>query len=82
MIEKARNKLDQEINIIDIVKSRRYISMALRHLLPQRKRQELLEKSQYIKIFPSSDGEVEVPAANLVKQAQDNSMQNNDTTIN
>jgi len=38
MIEKARIKLEQEVNIIDIVKTRRYFQMALRHLLPQKKR--------------------------------------------
>ena len=62
MIEKARNKLDQETNIIDIVKSQRYISMALRHLLPQRKREELLKKSGYVNIFQSDNEEENKPA--------------------
>ena len=34
MIEAARNRLVQEVSIIDIIKSRRYFHMALRHMLP------------------------------------------------
>jgi len=41
MIEEARHKLEQEVNIIDIVRSMRYFQTALRHLLPQKKLEEL-----------------------------------------
>lgn len=42
MIDRARKQLEKEVNIIDIIKSRRYFVMALRQLLPQKKREELL----------------------------------------
>jgi len=50
MIEKARKALEKEVNIIDIVKSIRYFQMSLHYLLPQRKLEELKEKSRYIYI--------------------------------
>lgn len=57
LIETARQRLEQEVNIIDIIKSRRYFHMALRHLLPQSKQEELLEKSRFVHIFPSNSDE-------------------------
>ena len=54
-IEKARRLMEQEVNILDIVQSRRYILMALRHLLTNEKRQEFQTKSRFIFVDPSSD---------------------------
>ena len=44
----ARDKLDKEINIVEIVKSWRYFESALRYLLPERQRLDLKERSRYI----------------------------------
>ena len=55
LVEKTRRRLEQEVNIIDIVKRQRYFLMALKHLLPQMKRQQLLEKSSYLYFYPSPD---------------------------
>ena len=70
MIEKARQTLEQEVNIIDIVKSRRYFQMALVNLLPQKKLEELQEKSRYFYIFPSSCDEDEPAKASTAKTTQ------------
>lgn len=59
MIEQARMHLEQEVNIIDTIRSRRYFMMALRHLLPQAKRNELLSRSGFVKIYPSNSSEEE-----------------------
>ena len=48
----ARDKLDKEINIIEIVKSWRYFELAIKSLLEERKRIDLKEKSRYIAINP------------------------------
>ena len=53
----ARNKLNKEINIIEIVKSWRYFERALHHLLPEKKRLDLKEKSRYIAINPDPEKE-------------------------
>ena len=49
-IDMARDKLDKEINIIEIVKSWRYFENALRYLLPESKRMDLKERARYIAI--------------------------------
>ncbi len=54
-MKKARQKLEQEINIIEIVKSWRYFSRAIHHLLPEKKREHFKERSRYIAIDPDSD---------------------------
>ena len=51
----AREKLDKEINIIEIVKSWRYFESALRFLLPEKKRLDFKERSRYIAIDPTPD---------------------------
>ena len=56
-MEMARKKLDQEINIIEIVKSWRYFEQALRYLLPQRKRLDFKETTRYITIDPELNEE-------------------------
>ena len=49
----------KEINIIEIVKSRRFFNQALKFLLSKKKRMELKERSRYISIDPDSDIKVE-----------------------
>lgn len=44
----ARDKLETEINIIEIVKSWRYFENAFKELLPEGKRIDLKERSRYI----------------------------------
>ena len=53
--EKARENLLKEINIIEIVKSRRFFHKALKLLLSKKKRMELKERSRYISIDPDED---------------------------
>ena len=50
--EKARGQLLEEINIIEIIKSRRFFQKALKVLLTKKKRLELKERSRYISINP------------------------------
>ena len=45
---KARELLLREINIIDIIKSRRYIGSALKYLLDKKQRRKLEKQSRYI----------------------------------
>ena len=47
--------MEDEINIMEIVKSRRYFKNALRILLPREQRLSMREKSNYICIDPSDD---------------------------
>ena len=52
--------MDREIDIIELIKSRRYFKMAIKHLLPSSKmRMKLKERSRYIKIDP--DPKLEAP---------------------
>lgn len=53
-IEKARQAMDREFNVVEILKSRRYFNKALKLLLPKQKRQVLIESSEYIEVDPSS----------------------------
>ena len=53
-LEKARNLLAREINIIDIIKSRRLIHRALRELLTKSQRVRLQERARYLDIDPGS----------------------------
>ena len=46
-IEQARIQMAEEINIVEIIKSQRYVSMALRLLLSKTQRNILKEKSRY-----------------------------------
>ena len=47
--------MESEINIVEIVKSQRYILEALKMLLPEEKRLELKQMSELIEIDPSED---------------------------
>ena len=49
-IEKARVQMSKEINIVEFVKNRRYIKMAIRYLLNRDKRRKIKDKSRYILI--------------------------------
>ena len=50
-IEKARREMAKEINIVEIIKSRRMISRALELLLPESKLKELKESTEYFNIY-------------------------------
>ena len=50
--------MDSEIDIVEIIKSRRYFNMAIRKLLPHKDRMEIKERSRYIMVDPDSDKEV------------------------
>ena len=54
-IEMAREQLASEINIIEIVKSRRLIKKALKLLLSEQKYQLLMGGAQYKVIDPERD---------------------------
>ena len=54
-MEMARNKLNKEINIIEIVKSWRYFERALHYLLPEKKRLDFKERARYIAINPDPE---------------------------
>ena len=49
--------MDKEIDIIEMIKSRRFFKLAFRELLPAAKRMELKEKSRYLMVDPDTDGE-------------------------
>ena len=51
--------MDKEIDIIEMIKSRRFFKLAFRELLPAKKRMELKEKSRYIMVDPDNDSENE-----------------------
>ena len=51
-MEKAREKLNKEVNIIEIVKSWRYYERCLKYLLPEKTRMDFKERSRYITISP------------------------------
>ncbi len=48
----GRSMLEKETNIIEIVKSRRYLSEAIRLLLSKEQRKELKERSRYLIVNP------------------------------
>jgi len=54
-LAKAREKLNFETNIIDIVRTWRYMKLALKHLLPKHTRDALMEESRYRLVDPKED---------------------------
>ena len=56
-IAKAIKEMDDEIDIIEMIKSRRFFKKAFRELMTAEKRMKLKEKSRYIMIDPDSDDE-------------------------
>lgn len=55
--EKARERMQRETNIIEIVKSRRYFNAALRFLLTKKQRMRIKERGRYTVINPDGGGE-------------------------
>ena len=51
----AREKLDKEINIIEMVKSWRYFEQAIKYLLPEKQRLDFKERARYMTINPDPD---------------------------
>ena len=51
-MQMAREKLDREVNIIEIIKSWRYYERSLRFLLGERRKFDFKEKSRYHSINP------------------------------
>ena len=56
-MHKAREKLNKEVNIIEIVKSWRYYERCLKYLLPEKTRMDFKERSRYITINPDPKAE-------------------------
>ena len=52
-MERVLKLMDDEINIIEIVKSRRYFKNAMQFLLPREKRLEFRERGDYLIVDPS-----------------------------
>ena len=46
-MDQARAALEKEVEIIKLIRSRRFIHMALKHLLDPHLRQKLKQKSQF-----------------------------------
>ena len=59
-IAKARLLMDKEINIIEIIKSLRYLKNSIHLLIPKKKRFELKERSRYFCIDPDEKGQIDV----------------------
>lgn len=51
-LEKARARLEAEVNIVEMIKTHRYVALALRHLLPKHVRSTLKARTRYITIDP------------------------------
>ena len=51
-IRNAIHKMNQEIDIIEMIKTRRYLKLCLRELLPQKVRMDLKQRSRYLLIDP------------------------------
>ena len=58
----ARVAMQKEINIIEILKSRRYVNAAIKSLLPRNQRKKLKERSRYIVINPEKEADKESKA--------------------
>ena len=54
-MDKAREKIMKEINIVEIVKKLRYVTDALNYLLPEKKRFEIKQRNRYVQIDPDID---------------------------
>ena len=53
----GRDKLEREINVIEIIKSRRYFKAALKILLTRKQRDRLMEKTRYLHIDLKAEDE-------------------------
>ena len=50
VMEEAFKKLEKEIDVVKLIRSRRFVHMALRHLLDNSVRKELKAQSRFKKI--------------------------------
>ena len=57
--EKARKALEKEINIIEIIKSRRFSNEAIKYLLSKKQRMKIKERSRYHTVDPDHSPEPE-----------------------
>ena len=70
-MQMARERLDKEINIIDMIKDWRYFKLAISHIIKdERKRLSLKERSRYYTIKPDNGIEQELEKSNEVQRAQ------------
>ena len=53
--DKARERLEKELNVIELIKSRRYFAKALKMLVPPETRLRLREETRYLVIDPESE---------------------------
>ena len=58
-IKKAITEMDKEIDIIEMIKSRRFFKMAIHKLLSDKDRMELKERTRYIMIDPDSGEDIQ-----------------------
>ena len=58
-IKKAITQMDREIDIIEMIKSRRFFHLAIRKLLTHKERVDLKERSRYSLIDPDTEDNVE-----------------------
>ena len=49
----AQDCLDKEINIVEMIKSRRYFESAIKFLLTEKQRMDMKQKARYIAIDPN-----------------------------
>ena len=87
-IKKAITEMDKEINIIDIVKSRRFTNLALRKLLSHKDRMDLKERSRYLMIDPDSgeddkalELEKKLPVSQFLQRSSNLRTQNLDAPV-
>ena len=62
-IKRAITKLDKEIDIIEMIKQRRFFKMAMRKLFSAKDRMDLKERSRYIMIDPDQQQQAKNPGA-------------------
>ena len=64
----ARDRLEKEMNIIELIKSQRYFARALKSLIPREKRLQLREQTRYLVVDPDEEDEGSSPPANKREQ--------------
>ena len=63
----ARDRLEKEMNIIELIKSQRYFARALKSLIPREKRLQLREQTRYLVVDPDEEDESNNASANKRK---------------
>ena len=58
--EKAREKLEKELNMIELLKSLRYHHLALKKLLPADVRFSLKEQTRHVMVDPDSSSDEKI----------------------